>query len=209
MEARDRDMAWIAQRSTLNRYCPILGEEYPPGVNKHQSDFLKVNAGVPVAGELMPLHLVLVSRHKHLPDLLQVSETWIVSERLRALVEQYEPGLHRFFRISIQTRDGSPVSTTYSVFNICQSIDAIDYGRSHVHWVTRSDGTRICTGGAGDDALIVKGLAIEGKHIWRERQQLQHFVFFSDALKNVLEEIKIEKFVFLRVGEVPSMGGRS
>lgn len=51
-----------------------------------------------------------------------------VSARLKDLIESIEPGVHRFFPVEVQGKDGKPYGQPYWYFVVMQAIDAIRPG---------------------------------------------------------------------------------
>ena len=118
----------------------------------------------------------LLKPRKHLPHVLAASGPWIVSETLRGLIEEREPGPHQFFRIDLEAKDGSPWPIPYYLLNVCQKLPAALLDRSQLVWRTNPSGQRYAGAPAYDDRLVVDSNVIEGKHVWRDGYFLEYLL---------------------------------
>ena len=63
-----------------------------------------------------------------LPDFAAVLGYQLVSEDFRALIEEFEPGVHQFIPVDVyKTRDGEELWGTWYWLNICNRIDSTDH----------------------------------------------------------------------------------
>jgi hypothetical protein len=107
-----------------------------------------------------------------------------VSARLKDLIEKIEPGVHRFFPVEVQGKDGSPYGRPYWYFVVMQVIDAIRPGGGVASTSDRPmDGRHSWTlsGPRDRDHLAVNKEVIAGRATWRDIR-LPGGSFISDAL---------------------------
>lgn len=67
-----------------------------------------------------------------------------VSARLKDLIESIEPGVHQFFPVEVQGKDGQPYGQPYWYFVIKQAIDAIRPGGGGYVHERPADGWQSC-----------------------------------------------------------------
>ena len=60
------------------------------------------------------------------PDYLQLHLVPVVSHLMREVIEEAEPGVHQFVQIDALSRAGERYEKTYSWFNCCQRVFALD-----------------------------------------------------------------------------------
>lgn len=71
---------------------------------------------------------------KPIPDVFRTPGLNAVSQRFKALVEQFEPGLHQFFPLIVQDYEGAPLQENLYIFNCAVGIDAIIFRSSKPNW---------------------------------------------------------------------------
>jgi hypothetical protein len=74
----------------------------------------------------MPEALKLEKRRKSLPDTFRADNAIVIcSERINAVLEELDPGVHQFFPIRILQPDGKPVEGRHYILNVHHSLDTI------------------------------------------------------------------------------------
>jgi hypothetical protein len=109
------------------------------------------------------------------------SRLLFVSEGVKDVIEELEPGLHDFAPMEIRygTRDSNE-SFQYFALRINQSFDAIDYEKSDMDVIVQQNGNRILEKKTGVP-VIMKPELTAGKHLW-----VYHKVYCSDELHDAL-----------------------
>jgi hypothetical protein len=82
---------------------------------------------------------------KKMCDIFSMPNINAVSERFKAIVEEFEPGVHQFIPIQLKRKDGTPYEEQYYVFNACKMISAILAEESELPttgWGRQGGGTR-------------------------------------------------------------------
>ena len=204
-------VCWIAKFSVSNRFLVerkavessknIELHRVMPNVTKPRTwDRTHFRRGEPWTGGPIHIREQLFRPYRRLPHLLAANGPWFISETLRQLIEEREPDVHQFFRIDLETTDGSPWPTQYYLFNVCQHLAAALLDRSQLVWRTNTSGQRYAGSPAYDDRLIVNTNVIAGKHVWKDK----HFfglTFFSDNLKRACDRAEIDALEYIRVQE--------
>jgi hypothetical protein len=175
-----------------------------PGI--YESDKLDSVLGVHIGktgkrielGPITYVERITRARKKPLP-IMQIGGTvWAVDETFRAIVEQFEPGVHQFIQMEVRGADGLPSGIPYYVFNVCQRITGVDLERSNVCWNTRADGSKFASVPSYNDQILVHGSAVVGKHIWRDDYFFWEAVFCSDAIRRAFRAAKLNMLEFVR-----------
>lgn len=88
-----------------------------------------IGHGLPVVPDGAPTRAWWSGRGKYaLPDFAAILGYQVVSEDFRALIEEFEPGVHQFIPVDVyKTRDGEEVWGTWYWLNICNRIDSTDH----------------------------------------------------------------------------------
>jgi len=104
---------------------------------------------------------------------------WIVSERVRELIEGLEPGVHEFVPLEVKSVDRKTRHGTYYVILLTQALDAI---------VAKND----------DGIYLLKASAIRGRHLWRNVPPNELNYFCSDELHDRLQAEGLDGWDFER-----------
>jgi hypothetical protein len=112
---------------------------------------------VPTPPEL-PAPILVFTQGKSLPDFAMSSSFFIVSERLKLLIEQFE--VHgEFIRCKVRHEQQIPVTKSYFFFNILDAVECFDFERSAYQMSPH--------GVDGIDKLVLVDDAANGKHLFR------------------------------------------
>jgi len=137
-----------------------------------------------------------------LPDMFDAKQVWTVSEKVKDIIEDLEPGIHTFIRVEPIVRRSGRSFGTYFLLYVGQVIDAVVIEES-----TFRGGRR---GRAGFEVTptltcaVLDGRLIAGKHLWRGGlgkwggggDPFWPYRFCSDELKRRLEEANAEGWRF-------------
>ena len=163
-----------------------------------------------------PKRVQFESAHKTIADFVPIEGRLSVSPEAKALIEEFEPGVHQFFPVEIARRrstrpiyrlDGRLLDTPYYVFFPQVMLDAVWVERSDVKVLPRLKGPPIVTPGSrymlstGKHKLVVLREVVAGQHVWRGHYQCHLDLFFSDALAREIENRRLRKLNFIPVEE--------
>jgi hypothetical protein len=126
------------------------------------------------------------------PDIFFVASAVACTARFKALVEEFEPGLHLFVPIELQYHDGRVMDGEFYFFNANVDVDCV-LTDNNQHWIyTAQDGDI-----SSNIALIEKltpieiALAkpqIEGRHLWTGGPMGWNQLFVSDSFCKALRK---------------------
>jgi hypothetical protein len=92
-----------------------------------------ISNGYRVNGAAAPKKVLYACGNRPLPEAIMASVP-LYSQRLRDLIESFEPGVHQFFPVDIyKTKNGEPVATYYW-FNVCNRIDSVNEEKTNFTW---------------------------------------------------------------------------
>jgi len=99
----------------------------------------RVGYGLSVGFPIDPEHIPRRGRLEHpwtkqIPDVFATPGLNAVSDRFRNLVEQFEPGMHQFFPLSVQDCEGAQLREKLYIFNCAVGVDAIIFRTSNAIW---------------------------------------------------------------------------
>ena len=153
-------------------------------------------SGVPVDDPAhAPSRFRLEIAAARLPDVFVLSSGWGVSDLVRDMVEELEPGVHQFLPAEITAKGRERPEKRYWFLHICNRVDAIDPDKSvlrvddkgRYHWDRLP---------AGEQArMVLRKEVIAGKCLWIDRRWLPRGVFMSDELFDFLTEGKRKDFI--------------
>jgi hypothetical protein len=143
----------------------------------------KLDAGRALKPEHMPTRLKRVDPYPQgLSDLYSASFGYFVSDRFKALVERFEPGVHQFFPMTVKSGN-KPLGTLY-YFNICNRIDGMDHDAC-IPPIRPGDRTYHGLSQPGEK-LVLSARKTAGVHIWRDMRRGDAFI--SDAFAAAMVE---------------------
>jgi hypothetical protein len=145
--------------------------------------------GYRINPEHVPTVLKWKSRHS-IPDFEGPQGFLCVSSKLKAIIEQFEPGVHQFFPLKVVNKAGEHIADHW-LWVVCNRIDSVD--REHTTFVMDAGGWRN-NYFQGDKRiwldkpeLIFSKAQTEGYHFWRDKHLLSTGIFCSDEAAEMLQ----------------------
>jgi hypothetical protein len=128
-------------------------------------------------------------KNRKLPDALHGRSIVFVSDRLREIIERFEPGVHQFFPIDIIYKSNKELAAKMFFLNICTRLDSVDRDLTtspfgNVMWRPDKGGT-----------LVFNTDKIGTHHLWHDKH-IMHGWMISDQLHDALVAQKITGLVF-------------
>lgn len=148
--------------------------------------------------------LVLKKPYQRIGNFLSVdrSDGFAVSETVKTMIDEMEPGVHRFCRMNIVNADGTawPEQYWFISYAYIPQVDAIDLAASEkwIKWDSRMmRGRHFLNGAVAVDLeppeVFLDSRAIAGRHLFGEARTLLTFnwFFLSDELVGALRKLKL------------------
>ena len=175
-------------------------------MDEYRAFLAPIARGEPLTPELLAHkpdpYYIKPPKNGGLPDMFDAKQVWTVSEKVKAIIEDLEPGIHTFIPVEPIVRRSGRRFGTYYLLYVSQVIDAVVIEES-----TFRGGRR---GRAGFNVApvltrtVLDGRLIEGKHLWRGGLEklggggdaFGSYRFCSEELKRRLEEAKAEGWLF-------------
>ena len=161
-----------------------------------------IGRGEDFVGDTAEVEPIRLQRpYKRLMDFLRtgIGENELtVSDRVRAAVEEAEPGVHQFLPIDLLQPDGSAFPVRYWGLNIRNHVDAYRWGRHTFFPVAgladpHRDAGRISLTWPRDPSdLVLDRASVAGLHVWRDRRSRQ--IFLSDHAFSTLKQHRVNAF---------------
>jgi hypothetical protein len=163
-----------------------------PDYDSVASDFSlgDLSLGRPIKPDYVPTKFVWGGpKNRKLPDALWGRGMLLVSDRLKAMIEQFEPGLHQFFPIEVVFKSDKTSAARMHFLNVCTRLDSVD--RTHTtspmgHTMWRPD-----KGGQ----LVFNLKQIGNHHLWHDKHIFKGWMM-SDALHDAMVNEGITGLVF-------------
>jgi hypothetical protein len=114
-----------------------------------------------------------------IPDVFPTPGLNAVSQRFLELVEQFEPGIHQFFPLSVQEFDGASLRQELYIFNCAVGIDAIIFRGTQPNWDTDAIGVPLLRTGMGEKFELSRP-AVGNRHLWCGKTVARNKLFVSD-----------------------------
>ena len=207
-------MASILKLSPELRYCPrvVFPEEDKAFLGRYVKYRRRRSRGAlrPARGAQARRPRV---RHKAVPDFVTVHARPAVCPEARALIEEFEPGVHQFLPVEvvraarskkpIHRLDGRVLDAPYHLFIPQTILDAVWVERSAVRVNPTYLGPPLVVPryvGSYDDIVLRRELT-EGRHVWRGSFHLPERIFFSDALVRAVDERKLRRLEWIHLEE--------
>lgn len=174
----------------LQEYLRLIEYADPDGVhpNALKDNAIRREQGYWVKPETLPKQMLWANGAKALPDVLP---GFVVSPRFRALVEQFEPGVHQFVPIEVFKDRGGDPAATYYWFVVGQRLDSVDResttfvweggepSRDEGYWVdSQMDTTTWVFTPIPNAKLVFSNSQVDGHHIWHD----PHLLTFANGL---------------------------
>lgn len=165
----------------------------------------------PLERQDVPLVATLVNDKKALPDFISL-QAFGASNRVRQVIERYEPSVHQFFEVSLRRyrgskpilgADGEPLKESYYVLNPMVRIEAIVVEKSELNvW-------RLAGGGQASGlvnayrpgSVTVRKSLVAGHHLWCGEYHAAGELFFSEELGGEFIRNKWKGIEFIKVNE--------
>lgn len=137
--------------------------------------------GVPVDMSGLPKKVRWGGGKRKLADLLKTADHFLVSGKLRDVIEALEPGVHQFQSGEVIWNNDTHAAS-YFWFNICNRLDGMDKENT-----THSYNERIGKWSFVEGRRYVVNLhQTAGKHIWIDSRVPNSSVFVSEDFKNAM-----------------------
>jgi hypothetical protein len=143
--------------------------------------------------EELPKVFRTVKSYRTLASLIQLNDGLVaVDEDLRAIIEDLEPGLHRFWPIRIQMPKGVTYPGAYFGMLVGRFLDSFMPKESNPDAFRTgelAEDIYFLRGAASDtfSGVVFDGEVIGSSHLWRERKLLTISLFLSDTLKSRID----------------------
>ena len=200
-------MTWVFNRS-VNDNVLIAGGFFE--ARKPHPDWLRYNkvsivlgeGSRPLSEEEMPRQF-RIEEKRELPDMFMASSgKWVVSDAARQIIEELDPGLHQFFSIDVQFRDGTAPDGAWYAMNITTLKKEMIDSESAIKHIVTKDQTFTSKSGVtktykGHEMFLVdfdaKRITVgpdadDGANLWREKGHQRDLILFSDKLHDALQE---------------------
>ena len=131
----------------------------------------------------------LKRREGRLVDIIGTSfRTYAVSQRVIDIIESIEPGVHQYLPYDLICKDGSVHPDRRWLLNVCTRIQALDLSLSNV--IALKSLLYYFDDKAGNQHLVVKKSAVEGRALWFEYRYWSTAGQFllTDRFWNALQE---------------------
>ena len=199
-------MAWLMDVNSTPR-SPIFTFDYRG--TPSQSNFPEVNGrrfqfGVRYEGLPYSPFVATQIKHKNFCDAFNIIGYRCFSDKVRQIIEEFEPGLHQFFPVELQAKDRTPYTDKYFIFNACTTIDAVLdsahlIGPNEPRWHTKSDGSPRFW--MGPFLRAFSSREIGDRHIWTGGFMGARSLYVSNALKRRLDKEKVRYLTFRELEE--------
>lgn len=168
--------------------------------------------GFDVPSELVPKSGVFVKGAKKYAGWASSGEgACLVDDRVKELIENIEPGVHRFHPFALRLPDGTPMRGPHYLLNCCTRVDAVDPERSEV---TRrgEDGINPKNGRPkywGYDLitlqqpkmkLVLRREVVEGRAMWFDHRL--GALFFADPIVQGMRSQDVKGFKIKRTADI-------
>jgi hypothetical protein len=151
----------------------------------------ELNLGRAIKPDHVPTRFVWGGpKSRKIPDALWGRGMLLVSDRLRNLIERFEPGKHQFFPIDVEFKSDKQLAARMSFLNVTSRLDSVDrslttcpldYGRM---WRPDVSGT-----------LVFNLGQIGDHHLWHDKHIFKGWMI-SDALHDAMVNEGITGLVF-------------
>jgi hypothetical protein len=131
-----------------------------------------IQKGYPVDPSFVPKRVCWESGDRLPPDVIKSYGSLIISERVRDIIESFEPNVHQLLPVDLYRPKANVPFTRYYWLVVCNRIDSVDskhttYGR---RVITLSDGSKHNSiwelNGDPTKNIVFSSSAIAGRHMW-------------------------------------------
>jgi hypothetical protein len=133
----------------------------------------------------------LESSHKILPDIFQVTSEKGISQRLKDIIEFFEPGIHQYFPVTLMRTKKEAFPGSYYLLNVCQICNSLVPEKSNFRVANTPNGMEYWSRVPGlKNYRTIRKSDVEGKHLWREKLYRDD-LYMSDDLYAACRKQKI------------------
>lgn len=162
-----------------------------------------------IDNDLIPQDFVLAKPYKSLGDMILLGLGVAVTDCLRSLIEELEPGRHQFKAVKITLPSGKAYPTAYFTLRVLSQLDAFDKEKSDPTCWKKSVRILKIAPPMEDHAygIALSRRVIADHHIWRgfvsPESGISGFDFYvSDTLKAVIDAAGLKMPPFYKLKEV-------
>lgn len=150
----------------------------------------KLNLGRAIKPDHVPTKLLWSGpANRKLPDAMHNRGMLKVSDRVKGIIEQLEPGLHQFFSVDVFFKANNLLARKMFYLNICARLDSVDR-----ELTTCPMGSVLWRPDQGGE-LVFNLDQIGNHHLWHDKHIL-HGWYASDSLKIELVRADVSGLVF-------------
>lgn len=128
--------------------------------------------------------------NRKLPDAIHGRGMLLVNDKIKTIIESFEPELHQFFAVDVIYKSNKLLAQKMYFLNICTRIDSVD---KELTTSELQNGRMWRPDLSGE--LVFNMDQIDSHHLWHDRH-LFHGWMMSDALRDALVAQKVSGFVF-------------
>ena len=133
---------------------------------------------------------------RDLGDFQSYGNRFLVSGKMRDVIEQLEPGVHQFQPVELIWMEDDSHAADFFWFNPCNRVDGMD--REHTtHDFNEKTGMWKYVDGK---KYVVSLTKTAGKHAWVDSRIFDHAVFVSENLKNAMDAAGLKGAAFGQCG---------
>jgi hypothetical protein len=167
-------------------YCVVEKFQYECGHRQPGPDDLIVT---PIEIHEPPGFFQTATGYKKLASVISLSSRmWAVDAAVKQIVEQFEPGLHRFYPVEIRSRRGKVYPVQYYLLVVGRWLESFSPEESSQDSFTPQEANGVkwfhILGYKNDIVgLALRASVFEGANLWRERGLNEWVLCFSDMLE--------------------------
>lgn len=144
---------------------------------------VRMKQGYPVKPETVPKRILWDSTEYEVPDVIHNQQVLCVCEGFRALVEEFEPGVHQLLPVDVFTPASDAPVARYYWLVVGQRVSAVDAEHTTYDWMldyTKQDG--FWTNNDPNAKLVFSTEKIGRHHLWVDPHLIvQNHGFCSNA----------------------------
>ena len=184
-------MAYFVKISYLDLYSPRFKfKDGPPSFYDYPKPLYR---GKTLSSEDVATYAEEESKFKSLPDFINIYNFWVVSDRFRKVSEEFEPGVHQYFPVTLKRGVKGVAPEMYYLLNIRRSADAIIYEESDVIWTGENLGFAVPHFSNTKPKILLDKTKIENSHMWHGDTFFHSEIFFSDEFYKAVKRCKLKK----------------
>ncbi|HMT41744.1 MAG TPA: hypothetical protein PKC48_13450 [Sphingorhabdus sp.] len=178
-------------------------------LNPEEIDTVSLNrkraltSGYPVDPATVPTKLCWESKRYDPTDFIVSRGTLVVSERVREIIERFEPGVHQLLPVDVyRPKADAPIARYYWLV-VCNRIDSVDEKKTTFVWTGDKSNERGLWLSEGDESrqLVFNKAQIDARHIWRDKF-LAAGVLVSEELMMAFSEAGISGLESMKYASV-------